>query len=174
MIYDLIATLAAGAGTAGLIYLVYRTVGRKAPRYLLPLAAGISMLSFAVWNEYSWFQRTKGQLPEQVRVVKTFTAQAPWQPWSYLVPMIDRFIAIDGANIRRNQALPGYALAEVIFVERRSPTVVSRQLFDCPGARRADVAAAAFDESGLPQDASWTAVAPDSLVFQAVCGRDSS
>ncbi len=170
MLIHLLATFSAGICAAGVILLFYRLRGRKSPRYLIPLAAGLAMLAYNLWDEYSWGPRTIASLPAQIEVVETFGTSAAWKPWTYLFPQTERFISVDRSKLRRNEKLPGYVLAEVILVNRRSPTVVTQQLFDCPNARRTDfMASGGVDENGLPLEQNWTAVEADSPLFKAVC-----
>ncbi len=170
MLIHLLATFSAGICAAGVILLFYRVRGRKSPRYLAPLAAGLAMIAYNLWDEYSWAPRTIASLPEQIEVVETFGTSAFWKPWTYLVPQVDRFSSIDRSKLRRNQELPGYVLAEVILVARRGPTVVTQQLFDCPNAKRTDVIPSrGFDENGLPRDQDWMSIDVGSPLFKAIC-----
>lgn len=171
----LLATFSAGLFAAGLVLLVYRLRGRKPARYMMPLAAGLAMLGYNLWNDYSWASRTIASLPKRIQVVETFGASAPWKPWTYVVPEIDRFIAIDTSSVRTNEKLPGYVLAEVILVARRSPVAVTQQLFDCRGARRTDVIPSGdFDDQGLPLDPDWVPVEEDDPLLRAVCPSAST
>lgn len=175
MLIHLLATFSAGICAAGIFLLIFRARGRKPPRYLMPLAAGVAMLAYNLWNDYSWGSRTIAALPGRVEVVETFGTPALWRPWTYLFPQTDRFMAVDAANIRRNEKLPGYVLAEVIFVARRSPTTVTQQLFDCRNARRTDVIPSkGFDDDGLPLDPDWVSVDVDGLLFAAICSSTRS
>lgn len=168
----LLATFSAGICAAGLILLVYRSLGRKTPRYLPPLAAAIAMLGYNLWDEYSWAPRTIAGLPGHVEVVETYGSSAPWKPWTYVVPEIDRFVALDTASLRLNDKLPGYVLAEFVLVTRRSPTAATQQMFDCQGARQAEVGPSTrFDAEGLPEDRAWVSVEADSTLFKAACAR---
>ena len=166
----LIAVFAIGFAAAGFVLLAFRLRGKKPPRYLIPLAAGLSMVGYALWSEYSWASRTIAGLPDHVTVVKRIPSSAPWKPWTYIFPQVDRFIAVDSAEIRRNDRLPGLVLAEVILVARLEPAVTTRQLFDCPQARRADVIASDdFTDEGLPLNPDWVALELDDDLYKAVC-----
>lgn len=170
MLIHLLATFSAGICAAGFVLLFYRARGRKSPRYLIPLAAGLAMLAYNIWDEYSWASRTIAALPKHIEVVETFSGSAVWKPWTYLVPQIERFTSVDRSKLRRNDELPGYVLAEIILVARRSPTAVTQQLYDCRKARRTDVMQSeGFDEKGLPLNQDWVALEPDNLLFKAIC-----
>ena len=100
MLFHLLATFSAGICAAGLFLLGYRTCGRKAPRYLPPLAAGLAMIGYNVWDEYSWAGRTIADLPGHIEVVATYGNSAPWKPWTYAIPEVDRFVAFGGVERR--------------------------------------------------------------------------
>lgn len=167
----LIAVFAAGLSVAGLVLLAYRVRGQKPPRYLIPLAAGLAMLGYGVWADYSWASRTIAELPGHVKVVKRIAAPSPWKPWTYLVPQVDRFVAVDTSEVRRNDKLPGLVLAELILVARLEATVTTTQLFDCPKARRTDVIASeGFTEDGMPKNPDWEPLDPADELYAQICG----
>ena len=170
MLLHLIAVFAMGFAAAGFVLLAYRLRGGKPPRYMIPLAAGLAMIGYALWSDYSWASRTIAALPDHVTVVKRVPASAPWKPWTYLFPQIDRFIALDTAETRRNERLPGYVLAQVLLVARQAQAVTTTQLFDCEGARRSDVRRDTdFTEEGLPVNPDWVPVEPTDELYREVC-----
>ena len=167
----LFAVFAIGFAVAGTILLIYRLRGLKPPRYLVPLAAGLAMLGYAVWSDYSWASRTIAELPQHVKVVKRIATPSAFKPWTYLVPEVDRFVALDTSETRKNERLPGMVLAELILVARRDATVTTRQLFDCPKARRSDIVESqAFTDEGMPVNPDWVSIDPEDELYRAVCG----
>lgn len=167
----LFAVFAIGFTVAGSILLVYRLRGLKPPRYLVPMAAGLAMLGYAVWSDYSWASRTIAELPQHVKVVKRIATPSAFKPWTYLVPEVDRFVALDTSETRRNDRLSGFVLAELILVARRDATVTTRQLFDCPKVRRADILESQeFTDEGMPVNPDWVSIDPDDELYRAVCG----
>lgn len=166
----LIAVFAMGFLAAGLVLLVYKLRGVKAPRYLVPMAAGLAMIGYSVWSDYSWASRTIDGLPDHVRVVKEISSSAPWKPWTYLIPQVDRFIALDSSETRRNERLPGFVMAEVILVAQREPAVTTRQLFDCTQSRRTDILPTAeFTDDGMPVAPQWVPLEPGDALYQQLC-----
>ena len=167
----LIAVFAVGFAVAGLVLLASRLLGTKPPRYLIPLAAGLSMLTYAVWSDYSWASRTIAELPDRIKVVKKISSSSPWKPWTYVVPQVDRFIVLDPSETRKNEKLPGFVLAEVILVARLEPAVTTRQLFDCERARRTDILSDdTFTADGMPVDPNWVPLDRDDALFSQLCG----
>ena len=156
----LFGALALGLGTAGVVMLAFRVTGRRAPRWMAPLAAGLAMMSFYIWMEYAWFQRISNALSGRIVVVETHSRSAWWQPWSLIRPQIVRFSAIDrqsvepvGSNLVR---------AEVWLVDRFTGSVQVRQFYDCERPRRLDLDAdTRLDDAGRPVDGDWRPIAPD-------------
>ncbi|WP_099864139.1 hypothetical protein [Pararhizobium haloflavum] len=175
MIFILIGALLVAISAAALITLPFRLTRRKTPKGLPPLAAGIALVAFVVWNDYSWYGRTAGELPEQVAIVDSLDYQGPLQPWTYIVPRTNRFTAVDRSAIRRNEQLPGYAMFDLIFVQRYEPTLQTRQIVDCQGGRRADLTnETTYADDGMPQNVVWVSLEENDPLLEIVCGSDGA
>ena len=166
MFLMLLATFAAGFVAAGVVMMAPRLFGKRAPRHLPPLAAGLAMVSFMMWNEYSWFDRTASALPEDVKVAATYSESSVFQPWTMIAPRINRFAAVDLRQARRNPEFPDQVMAEVLLVSRFDDTATRMQVFDCGDARRADAPTAEFDAGWNPE---WVDVADDDPLLLAAC-----
>lgn len=172
MLLELVATIAAAFSAAGVMMLVNRLTGRRLPRWTVPAAAGAAMLAFAIWSEYSWFPRVVSGLPESVVVADRNESRAPWRPWTYAVPMVNRFIAVDRASVRTHEAAPGQRLVSLYLIARWEPTAMVTMLFDCPGARRADLGGAVeFGPDGQVANAVWRPVPSDDPILRAACAE---
>ncbi len=170
MIWNLIGTLVLGVAVASVVLVLFRVLGRPAPRWLLPAAAGIAMLGFHIWTDYSWFARTTAELPEHVIVAQGYSSSNPLQPWTLVASRIDRFSAVDTSRIRLNPDVPDMAMAVVYLVARWNPTIETNQLYDCATPRRADVSAdMQVDAAGKPVDPDWVELPADDPVRLAVC-----
>lgn len=169
---DLLGTLIVGVAAGGLIWLVFRTRRRRAPRFLIPLVTGGSMLAYAIWNEYSWASRAVDALPPGFEVIERIPQRAIWQPWTYAVPRTGRLIVLDRAQLRRNERYPGHVLVDLVLLERLLPARRVLIMLDCVNARQVDVTDAALltFEGGLPPETAWSAVRQDGRLFQAACG----
>lgn len=173
MLMELLATVVCGFAAAGVVLLANRLIGNRMPRWIVPAVGGIAMLSYQVWSEYTWYTRTAATLPEGVTVTETFEESAPWRPWTYAVPQVNRFAAVDVAGARRNPKVPGHVLADILVFSRYLPVYLVPNLVDCPGARRANLTdGAEFDEDGRMTDADWVEVGPGDPVVMAVCTRE--
>ena len=87
MLFDFIAAAAAGFGIAGIAMLLRHLTRGLLPRWIVPLAAGVGMFGYAVWNEYSWFDRVTGAFAEGVEVVVAPTESQFYRPWTYIKPL---------------------------------------------------------------------------------------
>ena len=129
MLWELIATVFAGLGAAGIALLLRKLSKNRAPRWLIPVFAGAAMLGFQIQSEYSWYQHTASRLPAGVVVIKKIEQQTALRPWSYLYPQTLRFIAADVNNASQNQLNNQIMLVDLYFFQRRA---TARR----PGGRR--------------------------------------
>ena len=111
MLFELIAAIVAGFAGAGVILMANKLLGGRLPRWLTPAGAGLAMLAMAIVNEYGWYPRTVGGLPEGLEVATTAEDRAIYRPWTYVVPFVTRFLAVDTATMRTNDALPGQRIS---------------------------------------------------------------
>ena len=74
------STVVIGFASAGVVMLLFRLWGRKAPKYVIPLVAAIAMFGYMIWDEYTWFDRYEARLPQTISVIQTFTRPGHWFP----------------------------------------------------------------------------------------------
>ena len=163
MFLELIAVFVAGFAGAGAMMLLAKLTGGRLPRWLVPVGAGIAMLGTAISSEYSWYNRTAGALPEGFAIAQSIESQAFWRPWTYAIPMIDRFVAVDQANLRRNDQTEGLYMADLYFFGRWKPVQAVEVMVDCPAGRRADPALG----DGSPP--VWRDVGAEDPILKTVC-----
>lgn len=170
MFFELVGTVVAGIACAGIVMLVNRILGRRLPRWLTPVAAGLGMIGMTISNEYSWFERTAAQLPTGLEVAVTVEEQSWLRPWTQVAPYTKRFIAVDMANARRHEDFPTQRLLNLYFFGRWSPVSQAAMLIDCTGARSAmlgsgtDIAA-----DGSIADTLWEVVPSDDPLLKLAC-----
>lgn len=171
MFLNLIATFSIGFCAAGIVLLANKLSGKRLPRWLMPVAAGAAMFGYQMWNEYSWAERTAAALPPGVEVAQTFLYSNPIQPWTLLVPRVNRFVAVDVASAQRNANNPDYALARIYLMARFEPAASGLQVFDCVRPRRAPYDdGEAVTAEGLPAEGEWIALEADDAVRAKACG----
>ncbi len=171
MILEMIGTVVAGIAAAGLVLIARHLLGERVPKWLIPIAAGAGMLAATISSEYGWYNRTLAALPEGMEVAQTVDSRAPWRPWTYLVPYVERFVVVDTAGTRLNAAVPGQRIVDLYFFGRWAPVNKVTALLDCEGNRRAAlVEGASFDDSGQVAGASWTTVTAEDPILRVGCG----
>ncbi len=170
MFVELIATIVAGIACAGIVMLINLGLGKRLPKWLMPVAAGLGMIAATVSNEYTWFDRTADALPEGVEVALTVEEQGWGRPWTQVWPYTKRFVAVDVATARSNPALPDQRLADLYFFGRWSPVNQAPMIFDCAEQRSALlIDGAEFAEDGTVANADWGQMEADDPVLTLVC-----
>ena len=170
MFLELIATVFAGIACAGVALLLNIATGRRLPKWAVPVAAGLGMIGMTISNEYTWFDRTAGQLPEGVDIAMTVQEQSWLRPWTQVWPYTKRFVAVDTATTRKNQSLPDQRLADIYFFGRWSPVTQAPMLLDCAAARSAIlIDGADFAADGTVSDADWETMPKDDPILTLVC-----
>ena len=170
MLWELIATVFAGLGAAGIALLLRKISRNSAPRWLIPAFAGAAMLGFQIHSEYSWFDHQRSRLPDGVIVVKTVEQKAAWRPWSYLYPQTLRFIAADVANASANTLNPQLKLVDLYFFERRASARRVPQVVHCQQQAQADFSASLdMPTADSPLSSQWKKLASDDALLLALC-----
>ena len=171
MLLEFIAIIAAGFGLAGIALSINIALRRRLPSWIVPAAAGAGMLLMAVWLEYSWLDRTTATFPEGVQVASTHQQRSWYRPWTYLVPLTNRLIAVDHRFDRRHAGAPAQVLTRVILAGRWEPTHQYGAVFDCAMHRRADLLdQVELQEDGGLKDARWIQLSADDPVLRTACG----
>lgn len=170
MLLDLVAAAAAAFGAAGLALILRHLSGGRLPRWLVPLAAGSGMIAFAVWNEYSWYPRVAGVLPPEVPVVLAPPDRSPLRPWTYAVPLVTRFIALDRTTMVTSTQNPAIRRLDALVVERWMGTKRIPMGFDCAGGRQTTLGEGAeLSPDGTLTGGTWATVGPDDELQKAAC-----
>ncbi|MEN1728999.1 MAG: hypothetical protein AAGJ52_11225 [Pseudomonadota bacterium] len=170
MLLEFIAAIAVGLGAAG-IALVLRTLSaKKLPIWLAPASAGVAMIAFMVYMEYSWMERTEGRLPAGVIVVNASQETSWYRPWTYIKPLTLRLVAVDTRRNRINEGRPDQIMTTVILLGRWLPAREIPVVYDCAGARRADLGeTVTLGADGELEGAEWRDLNPDDAALLATC-----
>lgn len=170
MFIELIATFIAGLAGAGVMMLILRLTGSRLPRWLVPVTAGLAMLTATIASEYGWYDRTAEAMPEGFEVVQTVENKAFYRPWTYVKPFTERFVALDTNSLQTNNALPDQRLIDAYFYGRWSPLNRITVLGDCLQNRRAAIVDTVnFTETGVVEGATWVTVPADDPLLTALC-----
>ncbi|WP_028305045.1 hypothetical protein [Oceanospirillum maris] len=99
MIWHLVAAIVVGVAAAGVALFLRKISGKRLPKWIIPVFAGVGMLAYQVHTEYDWFDHKKMSLPEGSVVVSTEEPGSPWRPWTFAIPMTTAFTVLDEASI---------------------------------------------------------------------------
>ncbi|SFA79835.1 hypothetical protein SAMN05421688_0983 [Poseidonocella pacifica] len=171
MFLELVAVIAAGIGGAGIALLLGRLLGGRLPRWTAPVFAGAAMLGTTIASEYGWYGRTADALPADMIVAETVESRAAYRPWTYLVPYVDRFVAVDMATLRRHDDAPTTQISDLYFFGRWQATRSATIVADCAADRRAILSdGAAFAPDGQIEGLLWVAPGDDDSILRTICG----
>ncbi|NRB02407.1 MAG: hypothetical protein HRU30_04005 [Rhodobacteraceae bacterium] len=170
MFIELIATVFAGIACAGVVLMANILAGRRLPKWVMPVAAGLGMIGVTILNEYTWFDRTANGLPEGVTVAMSVTEQSWVRPWTQVWPYTKRFVAADIVSTKTHKSLPAQRIVDLYFFGRWSPVNRAPMLFDCDASRSALlIDGAVFNEEGQIVNADWQSMAKDDPILALVC-----
>lgn len=170
MFLELIAAFASAFAAAGVVMVInVATKGRLLPKWATPVAAGAAMLAYGIWSEYSWYSRASHELPEGVYVTFANENSSMWKPWTYVLPYVDRFVAVDTLSIRTNAEVPHQRLADAYFYGRWSPRRGLTLVVDCAEQKIAPLPSATLGETGEVIDAAWTRPVDGDTTVEAAC-----
>ncbi|OCX64487.1 hypothetical protein BFP70_10595 [Thioclava sp. SK-1] len=170
MITDFIAMLSAGV-LAGLVmfavrHAMRRWLGASVPKWITPAVAGVTMLGYTIYAEYTWYPTMRAALNDDVAVAIAVQDSNWWRPWTYAVPVTTRFMALDQGRIT-DSALPQ---TELLLVKRWAPVQAVPVAFDCAAHRRADLIGGAALRDGDLTGGSWVTVGVDDPALALACG----
>lgn len=177
MIYEFIATMAAGFGLAGIALIIThlsKLVGKPLPKWIIPLAAAIGIFSFQVHQEYNWYDQQVAKLPDSVKVIRKIEDSAWFRPWSYVIPQTVRFMAVDSGTAQVNADNENVHLVNLYLFGRRLSVKQIPQVIDCAAPARADYVISK-EHSALPikeyvqQTTKWRDLPTDDPLYIAVC-----
>jgi hypothetical protein len=125
--------------TLGLLVWALRRRWTDIPRWATPVAAGLGLILTTLWMEYTWFDRVSGALPSDFVVTNPETTASPLRPWTYAIPLVGRFTALDASKLARHPARDALVVAPVFGFARWQNPKNALMVFDCAGQRRVPV-----------------------------------
>ena len=166
MFWNLVATVFAGLGAAGVALAIRSLTRKRAPKWLIPVFAGLGMMTYQVYIEYTWFDHMASRLPDGTRVVSTQHEQVGWRPWSYVVPQITAFTVLDESSL--TSAGPnGNLVTFQLYRFRHSyggRVAQGVYLANCEASEMVPL-----DDDGKPRPDSLQKLSPDDQLMAAVC-----
>ncbi|MEX0306863.1 MAG: hypothetical protein AB3N12_05685 [Ruegeria sp.] len=171
MFLELIATVFAGFAFAGVVMVLNKLTGGRLPKWVAPVAAGVGMIAMTISSEYSWYDRTRAELPDGLAIIEEVESRAFYRPWTYAVPFVDRFAAIDTVSVRTNESLPDQRLVDLYFFGRWAPVSKLPIAVNCADNSRANlVDGAEFAADGSLTNAAWYKAEAGDPIIEATCG----
>ena len=170
MIWEFVATLSAGIGAAGIMMMI-RLFIKKLPKWLVPAAAGLGMIGFQVYSEYTWFSHTRSLLPESAVVVAEVPENAFYKPWSYIKPQVLKFVAIDTAKTAPVGESGQVLQTNLYFFERRMSAQTWPILINCQTRFQAN---APQQNTGVPLSVvadAWSKTDYSEKIALAICPK---
>jgi hypothetical protein len=156
--------------TIGLLLWALRRKFPAIPRWLVPVAAGLGMVTSTIWMEYSWFDRVSRALPPGFAVANVENGSSPLRPWTYVVPLANRFTALDGTKRARHPERPELIVAPVFGFARWQNPQTALMVFDCSGKRRVAVTETMkIDAAGTLTGAEWLELDTTDGLQEAAC-----
>jgi hypothetical protein len=172
MIWEFIGAIVVAIGAGGVAHLIGRLVGERMPAWSVPAGAGLGMIGFVIYMEYTWAGRIIEQLPPEVTVASRNESTAWFRPWTYVWPFTNRMIVVDHRQDRRNPEHPHLLMTSVVLFGRWEPVRPVPVVFDCAEGRRADLRAGVeIAEDGRLEGATWLRLPPDDPLLRAACAR---
>ena len=170
MALELVAAIVGAFGMAGIALALRKLSSGRLPRWIMPAFAAIGLIGVTIVLEYGWADRVSGELPPGVSVVQTEATPSPLRPWTFVVPLVTRLVAIDGRNLATHPAVPTLRLAPVyIFARWRSPEQ-GLMAFDCAaGGQVLLTRGVEITDAGDLVGADWQPAAAGDALQAAAC-----
>jgi hypothetical protein len=166
MLFDLVVVACMAFAAAGVTLAGFRLAGRKAPKAVLLLAAGLGMFGYTQWERYTWASRTAARLPPGLAVVSGIPYDGVLEFWARAIPRTDALVVVDANATLRNPEFPSLLMTRTLLLERHADALEMRQLVDCAQRRRAPVVSAS---GALPGPEGWIDGGEPAALYAAVC-----
>jgi hypothetical protein len=174
MILEFLAVIVAGFGGGGTALILHRLSGRRLADWFIPVGTATGMVMMVIYLEYTWADRFEAGLPENVTVVSRSEDRAWYRPWTYIVPLSTRVIAVDNRVRQTNLKNPELVMTGVVLAERWAMSMGFKSIFDCKNSRRADLTEGTqLDEEGIPLAAEWYQLSPTDRFLTTACGGEA-
>jgi hypothetical protein len=169
MALELIGSLIVAA-VFGLLAWAFRRWVPSAPKWLIPVCAGVGLIGTTVYLEYDWFNRVSAELPPGFVVVNAEATSNPMRPWTFLAPITTSFTAIDTTKLAKHPQVATLVTAPVYGFARWQNPQSALIVFDCAGNRRTPVVEGMYiDEAGVLTGGEWVTLETGDELQGAAC-----
>ena len=167
MLWTILAIVIAGLGAGGIAMLLRKLSRNLLPKWIIPVFAGLGMLSYQIYYEYSWFDHQVQRQPQESVLVASEAGQVFWRPWSYHWPMTTAFTVLDSKSLQHQDA-DGHVLAafNLYRFEKQHVDRVSHQphLLNCTTAELLPL-----DAQKQPLFKQIKRIAKDEVLYRHAC-----
>lgn len=137
MLWTILAIVTSGLGAAGIALLLRKLSRNRLPKWIIPVFAGLGMLTYQIYYEYSWFDHQLARQPAEAVLVSSEVGHVFWRPWTYHWPMITAFTVLDTKSLQRQESAGSMVAAFNLYrFEKQHVDRVSHQpyLLNCSTA----------------------------------------
>lgn len=128
MFWTFVATVFCGLGAAGIALGLRAATSNKAPKWIVPVFAGMGMLGYLIYGEYTWYDHKKNLLPEEAVVVDTESDGILWRPWTFAFPYVTAFSTVDIKSISQDTANSDIVRFTLYRFEQKLADAVSHRI----------------------------------------------
>ncbi|GGE72141.1 hypothetical protein GCM10011533_25580 [Streptosporangium jomthongense] len=168
MFWTLVATVFCGLGAAGIALGIRAATRNRAPKWIIPVFAGLGMLGYLIYGEYSWYDHKQSRLPEEAVVVSTERNGIFWRPWSLVYPYVTAFSVVDTNSIARDTSNPDIIRFTLYRFEQKITDAVSHRVHIINCASRELVP---IGSDGTPRIDNLKVLEQRDMLYSTVCSR---
>lgn len=128
MFWTFVATVFCGLGAAGIALGIRAATRNHAPKWIIPVFAGLGMLGYMIHGEYTWYDHKSDLLPEEAVVVDTETDGILWRPWTFAFPYVTAFSTVDTESISQDTANPDIVRFTLYRFEQKLTDAISHRV----------------------------------------------
>ncbi|SCA56916.1 hypothetical protein MTBPR1_30286 [Candidatus Terasakiella magnetica] len=154
--WDIIIAICLVAVVCLPVWAICRYLRVDLPKFVLPMLAGISLLSFNAYMRYTWGDRTAEAFPPEVVVLKEYRHSNLFEPWTFLWPRVSHLIAADTTQTRTNPAYPDIIMGSTVMMQEHQDTTQMSVLVNCKKGQVAVLPTKAIAQGVNPiETAAW-------------------
>ncbi len=128
MFWTFVATVFCGLGAAGIALGIRAATRKRAPKWIIPVFAGVGMLGYLIQGEYTWYDQKKTLLPEEAVIVDTESDGILWRPWTFVFPYVTAFSTVDTKSISRDTSNPNIVRFTLYRFEQKITDAISHRV----------------------------------------------
>lgn len=173
MVLEILAAVIAAFAMAGIGLLARKLTRQRLPGWIVPAAAGLGMIGYAIWSEYSWYPRNLANLPEGIAVLRAEAGPSGLRLWTLVAPVTLSFVAMDLRAGTQHPTNAGLRMVPVYAFSRWKPIEDLAMVFDCAAGGQVVLQdGMEITRDGVLTGAEWTrpATGMDDLLATACQG----